>query len=201
MICDEVMCGLGRTGEWFAVDGWGVVPDILTMAKGVTSAYLPLGVVAISPEIAASFNNRPFVGGLTYSGHPMCLAVAVATLRVFEDEQIVPHAKQMGVVMAAHLERLRQKHPSVGDSRSVGLFGAMELVKNKATKEPLVPYNGSHPAVEKMTAFLKQKGLYSYVHWNIVHTIPPLVITEEQLDEAFAIFDEALYITDEACDP
>lgn len=177
MICDEVMCGLGRTGEWFAVDHWNVVPDIITMAKGLTSGYLPLGAVAVSKEIAAHFDNKPFGGGLTYSGHPMCLAVACETLKVMEDEKIIENTKKMGDVMKMLHKKLKEKHSSVGDVRNIGLFGAIELVKSKKTKEPLVPYNGTHPVVPKLMAFLREKGIYCFINGHILHTNPPLIIT------------------------
>lgn len=177
MICDEVMCGLGRTGEWFAVDHWDVVPDIITMAKGLTSGYLPLGAVAINPEIAKYFDNKPFGGGLTYSAHPMCLAVAVETLKIMEDEKIIENTKKMGNVMKMHHKKLLDKHPSVGDVRNIGLFGAIELVKSKKTKEPLAPYNGSHPSIIKFMTYLREKGIYCYANGHIIHTNPPLIIT------------------------
>jgi taurine--2-oxoglutarate transaminase len=198
MICDEVMCGLGRTGTWFGCDEWGVVPDMITMAKGVTSAFLPLGVVAMSNSIAQSFEEKTYFGGLTYNGHPMCLAAGVATLKVLEEEKLVDRSRAMGVHLAAHLARMKSKHACVGDVRSIGLFGAMELVKNKTTKEPLAPYNGTHPAIQEMNKFLKEKGIYIFAVWNIVHTNPPLVISKEQLDETFDIIDKALDICDAA---
>lgn len=178
MICDEVMCGLGRTGSWFACNNWDVVPDIITMAKGVTSAHLPLGVVAVSTEIAAHFDEKVYSGGLTYSGHPMCLAVGYATLQVLEEENIIPRTKQMGVYMSKLMHKLKEKHVCIGDVRSVGLFGGIEVVKNRRTKVPLVPYNGSHPAMAAFNAFLREKGIFIYVAGNVVHTNPPLIITE-----------------------
>lgn len=200
MVCDEVMCGLGRTGAWFAVDHWGVVPDIITMAKGVTSAYLPLGVVAMSAQVAAAFDNKAYSGGLTYNGmyvivllliisylilvsvcpigHPMCLAAGVAALRVLEEERLVERAHSMGAIMGEHLENMKHKHVSVGDVRYIGLFGTMELVKNRATKESLAPFNGTHPSIAAMNKLIKDKGLYMFCHWNLLHTNPPLVITK-----------------------
>lgn len=198
LICDEVMCGLGRTGEWFAVDHWNVVPDIMTMAKGLTSAYMPMGCVAVNEKIARHFDERMFYGGLTYNGHPMGLAAAVATLRVLEDENLVDNAKRMGKVMAGLLDDLKAEHPSVGDVRSIGLFGIAELVKNRQTKEPLAPYNGTSEPMQKLAAFMKEKGLYTFVNWNTVFTNPPLCITEEQLKEGFEIINEALAIADKA---
>lgn len=183
LVCDEVMAGLGRTGEWFAVDHWNVVPDMITMAKGLTSAYMPLGAVAVSPKIAAAFDDKPFSGGLTYNGHPMCLAAAVATLRVLEDEKVVEHAKEMGKVMTKLGMQLKERHPSVGDWRSIGLFGGMELVKNRKTKEPLVPFNTVNPAMSKLIAACKGKGMFVFNFYSVVFACPPLTITEQQLNE------------------
>ncbi len=198
LVCDEVMCGLGRTGEWFAVDHWGVVPDLVTMAKGLTSAYLPLGAVAISPPIAEHFRDRVFYGGLTYNAHPMCLAAAVATLTVLREDDLVGNAKRMGAVMADLLAGLAERHPSVGDVRSIGLFGALELVRDRETKEPMAPFNGSSPEMKRLLAFLKEKGLFVFANGHILFTNPPLCVTEAELREAFAVLDEALALTDEA---
>jgi taurine--2-oxoglutarate transaminase len=198
LICDEVMAGLGRTGAWFAVDHWGVVPDIITMAKGLTSAYLPLGAVAVNPAIADFFQDRMYYGGLTYNAHPMCLAVAVATLKVLHDDDLVGNSKRMGAVMGGLLADLKAKHPSVGDVRNIGLFGIVELVKDRATKEPMAPFNGTSPEMQQLGAFFKEHGLYVFVNWNNVFSNPPLCITESQLREAFEIFDEGLKITDAA---
>jgi taurine--2-oxoglutarate transaminase len=198
MVCDEVMAGVGRCGEWFACQAYDVVPDMLTTAKGVTSAYMPLGVLAMSPEIAATFDTSVFSGGLTYSGHPMCLAAGLAVIKVLEEEKLVENSRNMGVILKQHHERMMDRHPCVGDIRSIGLFGAMELVKNRKTKEPLAPYNSSHPAIAEMNKFLKERGVYAFVAWNIFHTNPPLTINKEQLDETFEIIDEALEICDAA---
>jgi taurine--2-oxoglutarate transaminase len=198
LVCDEVMAGLGRTGAWFAVDHWKVVPDLMTMAKGLTSAYLPLGAVAISRRIAEHFRERVYYGGLTYSAHPMCLAAAVATLRVMKEDDIVGNARAMGNVMAGLHRDLAARHPSVGDVRSIGLFGCLELVRNRSTKQPMAPYGGSSPEMQKLGAFLRDHGVYNFTWYNLLHTNPPLVVTEPQLREVFAIIDEALEITDAA---
>lgn len=198
MVCDEVMCGLGRTGTWFAVDHWNVVPDILTMAKGLTSGYLPLGCVAVSQKIAAEFENRPFQGGLTYQAHPMCLAVSKAVLNAMEEENIVGNAKKMGDTLWKLLKNMEAKHPSVGEVRCIGLFGAIELVKNRKTKEPMAPY-GYGSASEPMALFakyLKDNGVYAFCYSNVLHTQPPLVVNEKELSDAFEIIDKALDITD-----
>jgi taurine---2-oxoglutarate transaminase len=196
MIADEVMSGFGRTGKWFAVDNWGVVPDILTMAKGLTSAYAPLGAVAMKPEIAKAFDQRAFESGLTYTSHPVSLAAAVANIHVLREDHLVEHAAEMGPLLNRMLKDLGEAHPSVGDVRSIGLFGIIELVKDRKTKEPLAPWNGSSP---EMAAFRKtclEHGLYLYTHWHTVLIIPPLPITEAQLKEGFAVLDRALEETD-----
>jgi taurine--2-oxoglutarate transaminase len=198
MIADEVMSGFGRTGKWFAVEHWDVVPDIMTMAKGLTSAYAPLGAVAMKPEIAAAFNETPFESGLTYTSHPVSLAAAVANINVMREDQIVEHAAGMGPALKRMLSDLGESHPSVGDVRSIGLFGIVELVKDRKTKEPMAPWNSSSP---EMTALRKQcldNGLFLYTHWHTVLIIPPLIITEEQLKEGFDVLDKALEITDKA---
>jgi taurine--2-oxoglutarate transaminase len=198
MIADEVMSGFGRTGKWFAVDHWGVVPDIITMAKGLTSAYAPLGAVAMKPEIAAAFDERVFESGLTYTSHPISLAAAIANIRVLQEDKIVEHAAEMGPVLHKLLTDLGETHPSVGEVRSLGLFGIIELVKNRKTKEPLAAWNSTSP---EMMAFRKaclEYGLYLYTHWHTVLIIPPLIITEEQLKEGCEVLDQALEITDRA---
>lgn len=196
LVCDEVMCGLGRTGAWFAVDHWNVVPDMITMAKGLTSAYLPLGAVAISDRIASYFDKNIYYGGLTYNAHPMSLAAAEGCLRVMIEDDLVAHTKRMGVVLRELHQQMMAKHPSVGDVRSIGLFGVLELVRNRATREPMAPFNGTSPEMQKLSAFLREKGMYAFVNWNNLFTNPPLVITEAQLREAFDIIDQALEITD-----
>lgn len=198
LICDEVMSGFGRTGAWFAVDHWKVVPDLMTMAKGLTSGYAPLGAVAMRPEIAAHFNERVYQGGLTYNGHPLSLAAAIANIRVIQEEGLVERARALGPVMAAHLRNLGEGHPSVGDVRSIGLFGVIELVRNRRTREPMAPFNSSSPEMEALRRHLLEQGLFLYTHWHTLLVLPPLVITEEQLAEGFALIDEALHITDQA---
>ncbi len=196
MIADEVMSGFGRTGKWFAVEHWDVVPDIITMAKGLTSAYAPLGAVAMKPEIAAAFNDTPFESGLTYTSHPISLAAAVANIRAMKEDQIVQRAAGMGPVLKRMLNDLGEAHPSVGDVRSIGLFGILELVKDRKTKEPMAPWNESSPAMNALRKYCLDRGLFLYTHWHTVLIIPPLIITEEQLREGFEILDKALEITD-----
>ncbi len=197
LICDEVMCGFGRTGEWFAVDHWQVVPDILTMAKGLTSAYLPLGAVAVSSKIANEFENRVFSGGLTYQSHPMCLGVASAVLDFMEEEKVVDNSREMGKEMSLILNNLKEKHISIGDVRNIGLFGGIELVKDRKTKEPLCPYGGSSDIMAKLMGYLKDHGIFAYANGHLLHTNPPLVVNKSQLYEAFEVIDKALNITDE----
>jgi taurine--2-oxoglutarate transaminase len=198
MIADEVMSGFGRTGKWFAVDHWDVVPDMITMAKGLTSAYAPLGAVAMKPEIAAAFNERAFESGLTYTSHPVSLAAAIANINVMKEDKIVEHAASMGPVLKRMLTDLGEGHPSVGEVRSIGLFGILELVKDRKTKEPMAPWNGSSPEMTALKKYCLDHGLFLYTHWHTVLIIPPLIITEEQLKEGFDVLDKSLEITDNA---
>ncbi len=196
MIADEVMSGFGRTGEWFAVDHWQVEPDLMTMAKGLTSAYAPLGAVAMTPEIHAFFNDRVYQGGLTYNAHPISLAAAYANIRVMQEDLLVEHAKEMGGVLHRLLADIGENHPSVGEVRNIGLFGILEIVKNRQTREPIAPFDGSSPAMAALRKKCLDAGLFFYTHWHTILIIPPLIITPEQLAEGFAILDEALSITD-----
>ncbi|NOY97941.1 MAG: aminotransferase class III-fold pyridoxal phosphate-dependent enzyme [Chloroflexi bacterium] len=198
MIADEVMSGFGRTGKWFAVDHWDVVPDMITMAKGLTSAYAPLGAVGMRDKIAGFFDERVFRSGLTYTAHPVSLAAAIANIRVMQEDRLVEHAAGLGPVLKRMLTDLGESHPSVGDVRSIGLFGILELVKDRETKEPMAPWNGSSPEMTAMRKYCLDHGVFLYAHWHTVLVIPPLIITEEQLAEGFAVLDEALKITDEA---
>lgn len=198
MIADEVMAGFGRTGKWFAIDHWNVVPDLMTMAKGLTSAYAPLGAVAMKPEIAASFDEHVFESGLTYTSHPISLAAAVANIGVMKQDQMVENAAAMGAVLHQLLTDLGESHPSVGDVRSIGLFGIIEVVKNRATREPMAPWNGNSPAMVALRKACLDSGLFLYTHWHTILIIPPLIINEQQLREGFAAIDQALAITDKA---
>ncbi len=198
MIADEVMSGFGRTGKWFAVEHWDVLPDMITMAKGLTSAYAPLGAVAMKPEIAAAFNERAFESGLTYTSHPVSLAAAIANINVLREDQIVERSASMGPVLKRMLTDLGEAHPSVGEVRNIGLFGIIELVKDRKTKEPLAPWNGSSPEMTALKKYCLDQGLFLYTHWHTVLIIPPLIITEGQLKEGFDILDQALENTDKA---
>lgn len=202
LICDEVMCGWGRTGKLFAFQhsasagGAGIVPDILTMAKGLTSSYMPLGVMAVSDRIAAHFRDNVFWGGLTYNAHPMCLAAALAAVDVMIEEGMVENAAAMGEVMRGHMQQLASKHRCVREHRSIGLFGVIELRKN-SKNELLVPYNGSHPVMPKLGKFFRDNGLFTLIQGSGVMCNPPLCITKAQLGEAFEIIDRGLSIVDE----
>ncbi|MFZ1768333.1 MAG: aminotransferase class III-fold pyridoxal phosphate-dependent enzyme [Caldilinea sp.] len=198
LICDEVMTGFGRTGAWFGVDHWGVVPDMITMAKGLTSAYLPLSAVAVNARVFDHFRTNVFYGGLTYSAHPICLAAALATLRVIQEDGLIGNAAAMGRVLADLLDELKAEHPAIGDVRSIGLLGCIELVKNRESKEPLAPYTGGGEVMPKLAAYLREHGVYTYVWRNLLHTNPPLCVTEEQLREVMAIVNDALTIADGA---
>jgi taurine--2-oxoglutarate transaminase len=198
MSCDEVMSGFGRTGEWFAVDHWKVVPDVLTMAKGLTSAYVQLGAVGMRRAVAEHFQKNVFYGGLTYNSHPLACAAALATIAVYEEDDLIARARTMGAVMRTHLDALSQRHPSVGAARSIGLFGMVELVRNRETREPLAPFNGTSPEMQALGKFFREHGLYTFVRWNTFFTNPPLCITEAEMNEAFAIIDQGLEITDRA---
>jgi taurine--2-oxoglutarate transaminase len=201
MICDEVMAGFGRTGEWFAVNHWGVVPDIITMAKGLTSAYVPLGAVGMRRSIADEFAKRPFGSGLTYGSHPVACAAALATIAVYEEDRLLENARETGALMADLTTDLAMRHPSIGAVRSIGLFGIIELVRDRARRVPLAPFNGTSPEMTALAAFLRQEGLYTVVRWNSFFTNPPLCITPAELREALAIVDRGLDITDRAVAP
>jgi taurine---2-oxoglutarate transaminase len=196
MIADEVMSGFGRTGKWFAIDHWGVVPDLITMAKGLTSAYVQLGAVGMRRPIADSFREKPFPGGLTYSSHPVACAAALATIAVMEEDGIVDRASRTGDLMSRLLADLAAHHPCVGAVRSIGLFGVVELVRNKTTREPMAPFNGTSPEMTALGKFFRQEGLFTFVRWNYFFTNPPLTITEAELREGFAIIDRALATAD-----
>ena len=196
MIADEVMSGFGRTGRWFAVDHWGVVPDLITMAKGITSAYIPLGAVGMRQAIADGFRDASFPGGLTYSGHPVACAAALATIAVMKDDRLVERAASTGRVMAELLADLEARHPCVGAVRSIGLFGVIELIRSRRTREPMAPFNGTSPEMAALGRFFRQEGLFTLVRWNYFFTNPPLCITEAQLREAFAIIDRGLEMVD-----
>ena len=196
-IADEVMAGFGRTGEWFAIDHFDVVPDLMTFAKGVTSGYVPLGGVAISEEIAATFADRAYPGGLTYSGHPLACAAAVATINVMEDEGMVANADRIGAeVLGPGLHELAKRHPSVGEVRGLGVFWAIELVADRKTREPLAPYGGSSPAMNAVISACKSGGLLPFANFNRIHAVPACNITDAEVAEGLAILEKALDVAD-----
>jgi taurine--2-oxoglutarate transaminase len=192
MVADEVMAGFGRTGEWFAINHWKVVPDLLTMAKGLTSAYVPLGALGMRRAIADHFKDKVFYGGLTYNSHPLGCATALATIAVYEEDGLIDRAKQMGKVMAGHMRALESKHPIVGAARSLGLFGMLEIVKDRKSMEPMAPFNGTSEPMLALNKFFRQEGLYTFVRWNTIMTNPPLTISEEELAHGFGIIDRGL---------
>ncbi|MEX2627120.1 MAG: aspartate aminotransferase family protein, partial [Ilumatobacteraceae bacterium] len=198
MIVDEVMAGFGRCGEWFAVDHWDVTPDLICFAKGVNSGYVPLGGVVISREIADTFRERPYPGGLTYSGHPLACASAVASINIFEEEGVIDHARHLGTdVIGPALAEIAERHPSVGEVRGLGVFWAIELVRDPATREPLVPYNAAGPDAAPMgelAAACKERGVWPFTHFNRMHVVPPCTISDDDAREGLAVIDAALAV-------
>ena len=200
MIADEVMAGFGRCGEWFAVDRWDVAPDLICFAKGVNSGYIPLGGVVISRPIADTFADRVYPGGLTYSGHPLACASAVASINIFKEEGIIEHARHLGDdIVGPELAAIAERHPSVGEVRGLGVFWAIELVRDRDTREPLVPYNAAGAAAKPMAELAtacKQRGLWPFTHFNRMHVVPPLTISDDEMRAGLAIIDEALAVAD-----
>jgi len=200
LVLDEVMAGWGRTGRWFGCDNWDVVPDIITTAKGINSGYVPLGAMTVRDHVYDAIEDRYFAGGLTYSGHPLACATGVASIEAFRDEGVVENAAAMGDYLGETLPRLAERHPSIGEVRGLGLFWGLELVRNRQTREPLVPFNAGGEAAEPITRLTKaclERGLYPFVHWNVLAITPPLNITREELDEGLEILDDVLAIADE----
>ncbi len=200
LIADEVMAGFGRTGKWFGVENWDVVPDILSVAKGINSGYIPLGAMVVRKPIADWVRDKYFAGGLTYSGHPLACASAIASIEAFKEEGIVENAAEMGDVFAEQLRTLQDKHPSIGEVRGLGCFWGLELVKNRETREPLVPFNAAGEAfapVARLSKAALERGLYLMTHWNVIMVCPPLTITRDEIEEGIAILDETLAIADE----
>jgi len=200
LIADEVMAGFGRCGEWFAVDRWGVTPDLITFAKGVNSGYVPLGGVIVSDPVSSTFTDRPYPGGLTYSGHPLACAAAVAAIKAMEDEGVIEHARRLGdEVIGPALAAIAERHPSVGEVRGLGCFWAIELVRNRETRQMLVPYNASGAdagPMNEVASACKERGLWPFVHFNRIHVVPPLVITDDEARDGLAILDAALEVAD-----
>lgn len=200
LIMDEVMSGFGRTGQWFACQVHDVVPDMIATAKGITAGYIPLGALIVSDTIAKHFDDKTLWLGLTYSAHPVACAAGVEVLDIYEDEHLIENASAMGRYVDEQIQKLIEKHPSIGDWRNTGLLGCLELVKDRTTKEPMAPFNATASEMtimNKVAARLKQLGLYTFVRWNYVFITPPLSINKEQIDEGLAMISDALTIADE----
>ena len=200
LIADEVMSGFGRTGKWFGVDNYGVVPDMIATAKGITAGYLPLGALIVSDKLAKHFDDNMLWLGLTYSAHPVCCAAGVEVLKIYEEENMIENAAAMGKYIEEKVEEMKLIHPCIGDFRNTGLLGCLELVKNRITKEPMAPYNAKADemvVMNKVAAKLKELGMYTFVRWNYIFLAPPLCITIQQVDEGLAMINEALRIADE----
>ena len=201
LIMDEVMSGFGRTGKWFGFQNHGIIPDMIAMAKGLTSGYLPFGCLMVSDKIVAKFDDAVLSLGLTYSAHPVSCAAALETLKIYEDDNLIANAAAMGKYMDERVEELKKKHPSIGDWRNTGLLGCIELVKNITTKEPMAPFNAKPDEMtimNKVAARIKELGMYTFVRWNYIFVAPPLCITKEQVDEGLEMISEAIKIADEA---
>lgn len=200
LIIDEVMSGFGRTGKWFGFENHGIIPDMVAMAKGLTSGYLPFGCLMVSDRIAAKYDDNMLPLGLTYSAHPVCCAAALEMLRIYEDDGLIENASAMGKYIDGQMEQLKKKHPSIGDWRNTGLLGCIELVRNRETKEPMAPFNAKPEemtVMNKVAARIRELGMYTFVRWSYVFIAPPLIITREQVDEGLAIVSEAIGIADE----
>jgi taurine--2-oxoglutarate transaminase len=202
LICDEVMSGFGRTGKWFGVNHHDVVPDIMCFAKGLTCGYIPLGGMIIKEELINKFNDKPLPLGLTYSAHAVACAAANEVLKIYDDEKLIENAAAMGKQMEKRIEKMKEKHPSIGDYRNTGLLGCIELVKNRKTKEPMAPWNATADEMtimNKVNAKLLELGLFTFVRWNFIFTAPPLCITSEEMDESLDIISKAISVADEYC--
>jgi taurine--2-oxoglutarate transaminase len=196
LIADEVMAGFGRSGKWFSIDNFDVVPDIMTVAKGINSGYVPLGAAILSRKVADGIKDDFLYCGLTYSGHPLACAAAVATIKAYKDERIIENAAKMGKVLTGYLAEMKKMHPAVGDARNMGLFGVLELVKDRGTREPLVPWNGTGPVMTELNKYLLDNGVFLYSRWNYLFIVPPIIINEKEMAEAFAVIDKAIDIAD-----
>ena len=192
LITDEVMSGFGRTGKWVATQHWNILPDIITCAKGLTSGYMPLGAVIVNERVANYFEDHMLWGGLTYSGHPVSCAAGVENLAIYEEEHIFERVDELGAHLATRLEAMKAKYACVGDVRYKGLFSVLELVKDKATKEPLAPFNGTSPEMNALAGHIKGQQVYAYSRFNFLWVCPPLVITKEELDHGLDVYEEGL---------
>ncbi len=203
LISDEVMSGFGRTGKWFGINNYDVIPDMMVLAKGITAGYLPFGALQVSDTIAAHFDNDPMMLGLTYSAHPTACAAALAVINIYEEDNLINNAKEMGKYMEEQIELLKRKHPSIGDFRNTGLLGCIELVKNKKSKESMAHFNAKPEelkVMDKVKAKISELGMYTFSKWNYIFTAPPLCINKKQIDEGLLIISEALRIADEYCE-
>lgn len=197
LIADEVMSGFGRTGRWFAWQDFDAVPDLITFAKGSNSGYIPVGGVVISDAIAATFDERVFPGGLTYSGHPIATASIAASIKAMKEEKIVENARAIGEnVLGPGLRELQERHPVIGEVRGLGVFWALDLVKDRATREPIAPYGGTSPAMTELVAESKKRGLLPFTNFNRMHVVPPCTVTEAEAKDGLAIIDEVLTAVD-----
>lgn len=202
LIADEVMSGFGRTGKWFGVDNFGVVPDIIATAKGLTAGYIPLGALIISDKIAEYYKDRPLMLGLTYSAHAVACAAGLEVLNIYQTDNLIENAAEMGKYIDQQVAEMMKKHPSIGDFRNTGLLGCIELVKNRETKEPMAPFNAKPDQMaimNKVAAKIKELGMYTFVRWNYIFIAPPLCITKAEIDEGLAIISEAISIADAHC--
>jgi len=200
LVIDEVMSGFGRTGKWFGIQNHGVIPDIIATAKGITSGYIPFGAVIVSDKIAAAYDDKPLMLGLTYSAHAVGCAAALAVIKIYEDDNLFDNAAKMGKYVEERMVEMMAKHPSIGDFRNTGLLGCIELVKNRITKEPMAPFNAKPDEMaimNKVAAKIKELGMYTFVRWNYIFIAPPLCITKEQIDEGLAIISQGIAIADE----
>ena len=201
LIMDEVMSGFGRTGKWFGFQNHDIIPDMISMAKGLTCGYLPLGCVMITEKIASKYDDVPLPLGLTYSAHAVSCAAALEVLKIYEEDNLLERANEMGKYMEEKVEELKKIHPSIGDFRNTGLLGCIEIVKNRDTKEPMAPFNAKPDemvVMNKVAAKIKELGMYTFVKWNYIFVAPPLIVTKEQIDEGLAIISEAIKIADQA---
>ncbi|MCF6213468.1 MAG: aminotransferase class III-fold pyridoxal phosphate-dependent enzyme [Flavobacteriaceae bacterium] len=202
MIDDEVMSGFGRTGKMFGIDHHGVTPDIMCLAKGLTSGYLPLGAMVVTDTIAKYFDDKPMALGLTYSAHAVACAAAIENIKIIEEDNLVARAAKMGIYIGAEVEKLKATHPSIGDFRNTGLLGCIELVKNRETKEPITEWNAASKDMEvtnKMAAKIRELGMFTFVRWNWIFIAPPLNVSKEEVDEGLSIISQAVAIADDYC--
>lgn len=202
LIADEVMSGFGRTGKWFGVDHHDTTPDIMCVAKGLTSGYIPLGATIVTDKIAKHFDENVLAVGLTYSAHAVACAAAIENIKIMEEENMIENAAKMGTYIEQQVEKLKEKHPSIGDFRNTGLLGCIELVKNRKTKEPVTPWNAKPTEMEvtnKMAAKVRELGMFTFVRWNWIFIAPPLCINKVEIDEGLDIISKVISIADETC--